>query len=91
MGDKPPTLRADWILEHIGNVGVDSGNVMLIDPVHQNREIGVTAPTGGDGIFPVFKVRGPGGSALLGIFIAFESDPPHDADGLVTLGNKEEG
>jgi hypothetical protein len=86
---KIPTLRAEWVLKHIGNVGVDSGKVMLIDPVHQNRGIGVTSLTAeGDGIFPTYQVYA--GKTLVGLFVSFLTDPPSEADGKVTLGNVEE-
>lgn len=87
MSDKP-ILSPDWILKHIGNVGVDSGTVMVIDPVHK-RVIGVTSPTGeGDGIFPTYQVYD--GAALVGVFVSFLTDPQAEADGKVTLGNIEE-
>jgi hypothetical protein len=87
MSDKL-TLSPDWILKHIGNVGVDSGNVMLIDPVHK-REIGVTSGTAeGDGICPTYQVYA--GKALVGLFVSFLTDPPAEADGKTTLGNIEE-
>jgi hypothetical protein len=65
---------------------VDSGEISLHDPVHGSGTIEVVTHTAeGDGIFPVFQVYD--GPRLVGIFVAFEEDPPHEADGKVTMGN----
>jgi hypothetical protein len=83
-----PVLKSDWVLKHIGNVGVDSGEISLHDPVHKIGTIEVTTPTAeGDGVYPVFQVYE--GKALVGIFVGFMEEPPHEADGKVTLGNLE--
>jgi hypothetical protein len=75
------------LLRHIGNVGVDSGNVMVIDPCHEDKELGVASPTAeGDGVYPVFQVLDNG--ALVGVFVDFISEPPdRDDRGTVSLGN----
>jgi hypothetical protein len=77
-----------WVLRHIGNIGVDSGNVMVIDPCYEDKEVGVASQTAeGDGVYPVFQVLDNG--ALVGVFVDFMSEPPDrdEESGTVSLGN----
>jgi hypothetical protein len=85
--EKRQQLSAAWELEHLGNAGVDSGELKIIDPCYNNQEAAVLAKIPqGDGIFPVFTVRENG--VVRGIYIDLKWSPPDkDGEGRVALGN----
>lgn len=62
--------RAKW--EHVGNVGVDSGQIIIGDPCsigEKSAEFQVTISTGwGDGIYPVSGLRDKDGN-LIALYI----------------------
>jgi len=68
-------LPSSWELVHIGNVGVDSGRVIIIDPVYKDQDWpSQVIPQRVTGIFPVFQVFEDGWPTWL--FVDFESEPP---------------
>jgi len=81
-----PNLNNDWTLQHIGNIGVDSGFVRVSDTAG-NPPVTTQTPEG-DGIYPVFQVIED--QQLVGLFVGFDLEPPSEDEGKVTLGNLEE-